>query len=74
LKGSQLVQIRHTRWISSTRHVHLFNTYALELHGPTDPYKSMDASKLAIHTLIDLVAFVRTLISCRLLSQTFRHC
>ena len=55
LKGSQLVQIRHTRWISSTRHVHLFNTYALELHGPTDPYKSMDASKLAIHTLIDLV-------------------
>ena len=36
-------------------HVDLFNTSALELHGPTDPYKSMDASELAIHTLIDLV-------------------
>ena len=25
-------------------HVDLFNTSALELHGPTDPYKSLDAS------------------------------
>ena len=24
--------------------VDLFNTSALELHGPTDPYKSLDAS------------------------------